>query len=86
MEIIIILAVVFVGAFLIAYFLKQRKSLRGPSQSRLYKELQKQLHLPPDQAEEYIDDFVERMRQKYPGHTREWYLEKILFDLKRDRR
>lgn len=88
MELLILVAVVIAAAWGISYIRKRKRggSAGNRRLSRLYKECQKQLHLPPEIARENIDDFVSKMKAKYPGHSEEWYLEKILFDLKRDRR
>ena len=55
----------------------QAKGLRG--------QCRRQLNMPPAQAEETIERYKESLRQKHPGQSEEWYLEKILYDLQRDR-
>ncbi len=44
-----------------------------------------QLKLPPDQADQTIDRQIERLKERYPNRSEEWYLEKIIYDFERDR-
>ncbi len=53
--------------------------------SSLRQEARRQLKLPPDQADQSIDRQIERLKERYPGRSEEWYLEKIIYDLERDR-
>jgi hypothetical protein len=42
-------------------------------------------HMPPDVAEESLNLHIENLKRKFPGRSMEWYLEKIIYDLERDR-
>ena len=77
--IIVIVAVVF--------FLRSRGAgLAGRGKAGgLRQEARRQLKLPPDQADQTIDRQIERLKERYPGRSEEWYLEKIIYDLERDR-
>lgn len=43
------------------------------------------LKMPPEEADKVIDRLVEKQREKNPGQTEEWYLDKVLFDLQKDK-
>ncbi|MFW6129758.1 MAG: hypothetical protein ACOC56_01165 [Atribacterota bacterium] len=42
--------------------------------------------LPPHIAEETLQRHIERLKEKYPDKSLEWYLDKIIFDLEKDKR
>ncbi len=42
-------------------------------------------HMPPEVAEETLNLHLENLKKKFPGRSMEWYLEKIIYDLERDR-
>ncbi len=42
-------------------------------------------HMPPEVAEETLNLHLENLRKKFPGRSMEWYLEKIIYDLERER-
>ncbi len=82
----IILFIIVAAALIGGYFLRKRG--RGPGKvkgSALRKEIHRQLRLPPDAADQTIERHIERLRERYPNRSEEWYLEKILYDLERDR-
>jgi hypothetical protein len=41
--------------------------------------------MPPEVAEETLNLHLENLKKKFPGRSMEWYLEKIIYDLERDR-
>ncbi len=43
------------------------------------------LKMPADEADKVIDRLIERQKEKNPGQSEEWYLDKILYDLKKDK-
>ncbi|MDD4362751.1 MAG: hypothetical protein PHD33_00875 [Atribacterota bacterium] len=43
------------------------------------------LRLTPELADETIDRLLANLKQKYPNRSEEWYLEKMIYDLERDR-
>ena len=38
------------------------------------------------QAEKSLQRQLRTLKTKYPGYSEEWYLEKVIYDLQRDRR
>ena len=80
MEYIIVIAVIIIAL----YYLQKQKRKR-PKASALRKEYSRRAGLPQTTADEHIDAYIKRLQQKHPGRSEEWYLEKMLFDLERDR-
>ncbi len=80
----IIIILVIVALFLIYYFWKRSQQGWGKT-SALRQECRRLLRLPPADADETIDRYIKNLQERYPDHTEEWYLEKIIHDLKRDR-
>ena len=80
MEYIIAIAVI-----LFAFYYLKKKKTKKPKTSALRKEYSRRAGLPSTTADEHIDAYIKRLQQKYPGRSEEWYLEKMLFDLERDR-
>jgi len=80
----IVLAIIVVAA---VFFLRSRGAgIAGKGKSgTLRQEARRQLKLPPDQADQTIDRQIERLKERYPDRSEEWYLEKIIYDLERDR-
>ncbi len=59
----------------------------GQIRSRsLKEEYRRKLGLPPDVADSIIDEQVEKLRQRHPNRSTEWYLEKMIYDLERDQK
>ncbi len=81
MEYVIVIAVIFI-AF---YYFKKFKG-KKPKTNNLRKEYSHRAGIPPATADQHIDDYIQRLQQKHPGRSEEWCLEKMLFDLERDRR
>ena len=82
MGIVIILAVI-ISAF-IYYFIKQKGKGRGRIPA-LRQEARQLLHTNTESADNIIDRQIKLLQEKHPGRTEEWYLEKIIYDLERDR-
>ncbi len=40
---------------------------------------------PPHIAEETLKEEIKRLRKKHPGRGANWYLEKIVYDMQKDR-
>jgi len=51
----------------------------------LRREYARKAGLPSAAADQHIDEYVRRLQEKNPGRSEEWCLEKMLFDLDRDR-
>ena len=83
-QVLIILAVAVVLYILYFYRIGSRKGVR--KQRALWQECRRKLHLPPKVADETIERFIKSLKESHPNHTEEWYLEKIIYDLDRDRR
>ncbi len=78
----ILIILVIIG---IVYFIYVRRGVEPSRVKELRGECRRQLNMPPQQAEETIDRYIKNLREKHPGRSEEWYLEKILYDLQRDR-
>ncbi len=79
--------VVVIVIFAVLYYLRSKQA--GPSKrgkpGSLRQQARRQLKLPPDQADQTIDRQIERLKERYPDRSEEWYLEKIIYDFERDR-
>ncbi len=53
--------------------------------AKLRSQYRHELRLQPEEADQILERQLNRVRQKFPNHTEQWYLEKILYDLHRDR-
>ncbi len=40
---------------------------------------------PPNIAQETLNEEIKRLRKKHPGRGINWYLEKIIYDMQKDR-
>lgn len=79
------LIVIIVIAVFFFFWQKKRAAGGGKSRARaLRKEYGRKARLPLGQEDEYIDSYISRLEEKYPGRSEVWYLEKMLFDLERD--
>ena len=70
-------------AGLVFFAIRVRKA-SGPSPLR--RKCLEELRLPPPEAERTLNRHIERLESRHPGRDEDWYLEKILYDLGRDRR
>lgn len=82
MEVLLILIVI---AALLIVWQKRRKKSTVSGKSDLFQKYCQKMRLPPDKAREQLDAHIQRLQVKYPGRSEEWYLDKILYDLERDR-
>ena len=80
----IILAVALALIILYYYLIIIRKGVR--KQRALWQECRRKLRLPPKVADETIEKYIKSLKESHPNHPEEWYLEKIIYDLDRDRR
>lgn len=79
----IFLIFLIVAGLIIFFFLK-----RGGDTSRvssLRAECRRSLNMPVKEADETINRHLSNLREKHPGRSEEWYLDKLLYDLQRDR-
>jgi hypothetical protein len=83
-QLLFILAIIIILTILYFYLLKKGK---GPGKkSALWQECRRKLRLPDKIADETIERHIKRLKEKHPNRSEEWCLEKILYDLDRDRR
>lgn len=68
------------------YYYRVRSKSPQARESRLRENCRVLLKMPPREADQVIDRLVERERDKNPGKTEEWYLDKVLYDLEKDYR
>jgi hypothetical protein len=76
-------AIVLAAVAVLAVLLKRRPPGRTAALSRRYRQL---MFLSEREADKALQRQLEAARNKYPGRSEQWYLEKIVFDLERDRR
>ncbi len=75
-------------AILIAFYFLRRKSGSPGGAGKvksLRQEARRQLRLPRDEADQTIERHIDRLKERYPDRSEEWYLEKLIYDLERDR-
>ena len=77
----LILPVLLIAIFL---YINRQKQFSGRSR-RLRRDIRQKMRLSPKNADEIIDDYLSRLRQKHPDKQEEWYLEKMLYELERDK-
>lgn len=65
----------------IAFFKKGRSEI-----NRLKQRYRQLMFLSPREADKSMQLQIDRLKSKYPGHSEKWYLEKVIYDLERDRR
>ena len=74
-----------IAVLLLIYYLWQRSSSGLGKEQALRQQIHRLLQQPPDSANETIERYMANLKERYPGHPEEWYLEKIIYDLERDR-
>jgi hypothetical protein len=82
----IILAVAVALIILYFYWISSPKEGRKGKQRALWQECRQKLRFPPKVADETIERYIKILKKSHPNHPEEWYLEKIIYDLDRDRR
>lgn len=82
-QLIIILFIILILAVVYIYLIKGSK--RKSRKNLLWQECRKLLRLPDNLADKTIKRHIELLKARHPNRTEEWYLEKILYDLERDR-
>lgn len=78
----VVLLVMVAGAVLVT-FLRGWPSGKTAALKRRYRQL---MFLSEREADKALQHQLKAVRKKYPGRSEQWYLEKIIFDLERDRR
>lgn len=82
--ILIIVLLITIGLYL---YRKQKRPMRkGGRRKVLWEECRRQLRLPPKEADEAINRHIEVLKKRHPDKSEEWYLDKILYDLGRERK
>ncbi len=80
-----LLIVVALLAIALLYYYLSRRRQDSNKAGTLRKELRRRLNLPPAEAEDTIERHIKSLEGRFPGRSEEWYLEKIIYDLERDR-
>ncbi len=80
---IIILTVIVL--LVLVYFIWKRSRPGVGKEQALRQQIRRLLQQPPASADETINRYLANLKERYPGHPEEWYLEKIIYDLERDR-
>ncbi len=76
-----LLSAVVAGVVLFILYTRKERGA-GPLRGKCLREFK----MPRREAEKSLERHIEALRKKFPGRKEEWYLEKILYDLERDRR
>lgn len=79
----VLLAVAVVVAVVI-WWTKSRTG--GGKVAQLKSAYRKELRVPPAEADRILESQLQRLRERYPDRDEVWYLEKLLYELERDRR
>ncbi len=70
--------------FVIIYFIRQ-KGAPSSKTDQMREKCKSLLNLPPDEAEATLERLLKRQKEKNPGKSEEWYLDKIMYDLEKDK-
>ena len=81
-EFIILLTIVVLIVF---FYFRQRGGKKRGKSGALRQEIRRMLNSPPAVADETIDRHIKSLQKRFPNRSEEWYLEKIIYDLERDR-
>lgn len=54
------------------------------NEAKLRKQYKHRARLSSTEADEIIDAHIKKLKERNPGHSEVWYLEKMLYDLERD--
>ena len=84
MEILLVL-VVFGLLYFFWHKMKAVSPSAGTNKNQLFKKYCQLMRLPPNEAREQLNFQIQRLKAKHPGKSEEWYLDKIIYDLERDR-
>ncbi len=82
MDTVIIIAVI---AVMFGVYMFVRGRGPSPKTAELKRRYFRLLNQPQGYAEEVLERTIASLRQKYPGRSYGWYLEKAVYDLERDR-
>ncbi len=85
MDLALAIVIIIVVIVVVIFFRSKGAGIVGHTKTgSLRQKARRQLKLPPEQADQTIDRQIERLKERYPGRSEEWYLEKIIYDLERD--
>ena len=80
------LAVLLLALAVIVYFSNRRSRATEKGKARQLRcQIRQLLRQEKPESDHTIDRYIKSLQNRYPGHTEEWYLDKILYDLQRDR-
>lgn len=78
--------VLLIAIVAVIYFIVRKIGGTGLSEkAHLRNQCKALLNLPPEEADKTLDRLIERQKEKNPGKSEEWYLDKILYDLQKDK-
>ena len=78
--------IILIVAGIIIYLKYFRVSSPEKESSRLREQCRSVLNMPPGEADQIIDRLVQREQERNPGKTEDWYLDKVLYDLEKDKK
>jgi uncharacterized protein HemX len=78
----VIIVIIAIGAVLVS-FLRSRAADNTVVLKQRYQQL---VFLPGQQADDALRRQLKEVMKRHPGRSEQWYLEKIIYDLERDRR
>lgn len=79
----LMILLVIAAGFALLGFLRSRATDSTAALKRKYQQL---VFLSGQQADDALHHQLKAVRKRYPGRSEQWYLEKIIYDLERDRR
>jgi|GEM_PF-414932 len=80
----VIILLIIVGV--LVYFKFFKTSSPQKKSSWLRDRCRSLLNMPVEEADQVIDRLVSKEKERNPGKTEDWYLDKILYDLEKDKR
>ncbi|OWZ84772.1 hypothetical protein [Natranaerobius trueperi] len=69
----------------IIYFVRQKGSITSSREQHLRNKCKSLLKTSDAEAEKTLTRLIERQKERNPGKSEEWYLDKILYDLEKDK-
>ena len=80
-----IIMVLALGAALVTFIIRKRSSHSEGNLEQLKERYKLRLNMPDAMAEDVIQSQRAKLKRRFPGRSERWYLEKMLYDLERDR-
>ncbi len=80
----VFMLIVVLVSILLYYFWKKNRWGFGKKYV-LRQEARRLLNMDHAEADETIDRLMKSLRERHPNRSEEWYMEKLIYDLERDR-